>query len=58
MCSQAKKGTKKQLNVGKTGATAGLDDYIYEDAGQGDDFGERCLLLGFELDCLRLFFAA
>ncbi len=37
---QAKKGTKKQLNIGKTGASAGLDDYIYDDAGQGDDFGE------------------
>ncbi|KAL6753943.1 eukaryotic translation initiation factor 3-like protein [Haematococcus lacustris] len=31
----AKKGTKKQLNVGKS---AGLDDYMYEDAGNGDDF--------------------
>ncbi|KAJ9511084.1 hypothetical protein QJQ45_013163 [Haematococcus lacustris] len=35
--AQAKKGTKKQLNVGKS---AGLDDYMYEDAGNGDDFGE------------------
>ena len=37
-CLQAKKGTKKQLNVGKGSATAGLDDYLYDDAGQGDDF--------------------
>lgn len=33
-----KKGVKKQLNLGKTGASAGLDDYIYDDAGNGDDF--------------------
>mmetsp|Transcript_31255 Transcript_31255/g.79704 ORF Transcript_31255/g.79704 Transcript_31255/m.79704 type:complete len:224 (-) Transcript_31255:1850-2521(-) len=33
----AKKGTKKQLNVGRTGGTAGLDDYIYDDA-PGDDY--------------------
>lgn len=38
----AKKGTKKQLNVGRTGGTAGLDDYIYDDA-PGDDYGGwRC----------------
>ncbi len=41
---QAKKGAKKTLNMGKGGGkgdmSAGLDDYIYDDAGQGDDFGE------------------
>lgn len=34
----AKKGVKKSLNIGKAGVSAGLDDYIYDDAGQGDDF--------------------
>lgn len=33
----AKKGTKKQVNVGKAGASAGLDDYIY-DAPEEDEF--------------------
>jgi hypothetical protein len=28
---------KKSVNVGKGGGTAGLDDYIYDDAG-GDDY--------------------
>jgi hypothetical protein len=38
---QAKKNVKKSLNVGGgKGSTAGLDDYIYDDAGNGDDFGE------------------
>eukprot|EP00882_Tetradesmus_deserticola_P006804 GHRQ01007164.1.p1 GENE.GHRQ01007164.1~~GHRQ01007164.1.p1 ORF type:complete len:239 (+),score=137.84 GHRQ01007164.1:291-1007(+) len=32
----AKKGSKKSVNVGKGGGTAGLDDYIYNDA-QDDD---------------------
>ncbi|KAJ9511144.1 hypothetical protein QJQ45_013225 [Haematococcus lacustris] len=41
--AQAKKGTKKQLNVGKS---AGLDDYMYEDAGNGDDFGESASQAG------------
>lgn len=34
----AKKTTKKSVNVGRGGGTAGLDDYIYDDAGAGDDF--------------------
>jgi len=35
----AKKNTKKNINLGKGGdLSAGLDDYIYDDAGQGDDF--------------------
>lgn len=29
---------KKSVNVGKAGGTAGLDDYIYDDAGAGDDY--------------------
>lgn len=39
-CLQSKKTTKKSLHSGKgagTGASAGLDDYMYDDAGQGDD---------------------
>lgn len=34
----AKKGVKKSLNLGKGSGSAGLDDYIYDDAGAGDDF--------------------
>eukprot|EP00775_Hariotina_reticulata_P007269 gene7269-7482_t len=33
----AKKGAKKSVNVGKSGGTAGLDDYIY-DAPEEDEF--------------------
>ncbi|PRW45133.1 Eukaryotic translation initiation factor 3 subunit J [Chlorella sorokiniana] len=32
-----KTAKKAALNVGKGGASAGLDDYIYDDAGDGDD---------------------
>ncbi|EFN56118.1 hypothetical protein CHLNCDRAFT_144733 [Chlorella variabilis] len=34
-----KKTTKKAtLNVGRSGGAAGLDDYVFDDAGDGDDF--------------------
>jgi hypothetical protein len=48
---QAKKGTKKQLNVGKA---AGLDDYIYEDDA-GDDYGGYwpCCTVVYCLYCYR-----
>lgn len=36
--ANAKKGVKKQLNVGKAGATAGLDDYVYDNLGVDDDY--------------------
>lgn len=32
-----KKGVKKNLNVGKQGITAGLDDYVYDDPLDNDD---------------------
>jgi translation initiation factor 3 subunit J len=32
-----KAGPKKTLNMGRAGLTAGLDDYVYEDAGDADD---------------------
>ncbi|KAF8055280.1 eukaryotic translation initiation factor 3 subunit J [Scenedesmus sp. PABB004] len=34
----AKTKTKARVNVGRGGGSAGLDDYIYDDAGAGDDF--------------------
>jgi translation initiation factor 3 subunit J len=33
-----KAGKKKSVNVGSKGGTAGLDDYIYDDAGDGDEY--------------------
>ena len=30
---------KKTINVGKSGGSAGLDDYIYDDDAGGDDYG-------------------
>ncbi|KAL4527064.1 hypothetical protein Ndes2526A_g01477 [Nannochloris sp. 'desiccata'] len=34
-----KKSTKKAtLNLGRDRGSAGLEDYIYDDAGEGDDF--------------------
>ena len=34
-----KKSTKKAtLNLGRDRGSAGLEDYIYDDAGDGDDF--------------------
>ena len=35
--AKAKSVPRKQLNTGGKSKTAGLDDYIYEDAGDGDD---------------------
>lgn len=32
-----KKGGKKNLNMGKKGLSAGLDDYVYEDNLDNDD---------------------
>jgi hypothetical protein len=29
---------KKSLNVGKSGLSAGLDDYVYDGLGQDDEF--------------------
>ncbi|KXZ54471.1 hypothetical protein GPECTOR_4g536 [Gonium pectorale] len=34
---EKKKGAKKTLNMGKSGLSAGLDDYVYDDAGDGDE---------------------
>eukprot|EP00798_Chlamydomonas_sp_ICE-L_P013724 gene13724-19622_t len=36
--AKSKNSRLKQLHGGKGGLTAGLDDYIYDDAGDGDDF--------------------
>lgn len=33
-----KTAKKAALNVGRGGGAAGLDDYVYDDAGDGDDF--------------------
>ncbi|GFR49022.1 hypothetical protein Agub_g11043 [Astrephomene gubernaculifera] len=33
-----KKGAKKNLNMGRQGLSAGLDDYVYEDVDGDDDF--------------------
>ncbi|GAX80524.1 hypothetical protein CEUSTIGMA_g7962.t1 [Chlamydomonas eustigma] len=35
--AKAKSAPRKQLNTGGKGKSAGLDDYIYDDAGDGDD---------------------
>lgn len=35
--AKSKSAGKKTLNIGKSGLSAGLDDYVYDDAGDGDD---------------------
>ena len=37
MCLRAAAGKKKTLNVGRSGGSAGLDDYQFDEALDGDD---------------------